>query len=104
MNTLRRILASLLGIERLELRLEEHMAKLDDQVAQIKTAITDANTAVVAEVDRVAVDVQQLKNQLANGQAISDADMQGILDGLTGIKTQVAAVDPLPDFPAAPTA
>ncbi len=78
--------------------------KLDDQVAQIKAAIADANSAQLAAIDRVAVDVTELQNRVSNGQAIADTDFASIIDGLNAMKAQVAAVDPLPDFPAPPPA
>ena len=77
------------------------MAKIDDQAAAILAAVNDAKAAVGGAVDRVAVDVQFLKDKVASGAGgeIAAADFDAILAGLQGIKDTATAEDPLPENP-----
>lgn len=72
------------------------MSKLDP----IKVAVADLKTSLTAEFARVDEDVKALQDAIAAG-TVTDADVQDVVDSLSGAKAVVDAFDPIkPEAPA----
>lgn len=65
----------------------QHMEKIMTTVAEIKAAIAAEAADVKASVDALEKTVTDLKDALAAGTPVSEADMADILAGVQGIFT-----------------
>ena len=68
-------------------------------VAELKAALEAAKSDAAAAIARVAEDVQKLKDDIAGGGTVKEADLEPILSGLADLSATFKTVDPLPDFP-----
>lgn len=66
---------------------------------QIIDAVNAAKQANLDAIDRVSVDVAELKRLANAGQQITPEQLEGILASLGQIKTAADALDPLANFP-----
>lgn len=69
----------------------------------IVDAINAAKQSQIEAIDRVAADVQYLKDQVSSGNTLTPEQLAGILKGLDEIKVANNAIDPLPEVPVKPT-
>ena len=87
-----------LWIQLNELNTEVH--KLMATVAELKAAVDKVKLDTAAAIGRVAEDVAKLKDDIANGGTVKEADLGPIAAGLADISAALGTLDPLPDFPA----
>lgn len=79
--------------------------QLEALMADGTQAVSDLAAAIDAAVDRIQVDFDELKRQLAEAKSLSAEDRAALEATITGIEDQVArigTVDPDPNFPAVP--
>jgi hypothetical protein len=67
----------------------------------LKKAVADQKVAVDAALARISEDVKHLQDLLAAGEAITQADLDGIQASIEAETAVLKSVDPLPDFPPA---
>lgn len=77
---------------------------IKDKVAAVGVAVATLKTDVSAAIARVSEDVQNLKDQLAAGDPVTEEALDAILADLQAVDQTVNTLDPDPSFPpAAPT-
>lgn len=78
---------------------------LEALVSELTDAIKAASDAADAAIARVAQDVEYLKAQIADLSAkVAAAPTPEDIAALAALKTKLAAIDPVPDYPPAPSA
>ena len=73
-----------------------------ETVETIKSKLDSLKTATTAALQRVADDVQALKDKLAQGVSVSQADLDAIGAAIDQETATLSGVDPLPDNPPPP--
>lgn len=96
-------LDSILALLHASGRRETHMAK---DIASIKGLVADIDTetnAVAAKVDAQTAAIQVLKDQIAAGTPVTQADLDSLSDALTPISDRLKLIgaDPADPIPAA---
>lgn len=69
----------------------------------LKAKVQEIQTSFSAALTRVQQDVQFLKDKVAAGEAIVQADIDGVVSGLSSLKASIDGLDPVPENPAPPT-
>ena len=80
-------------------RLEQKMSELSDKVAALKAAYEGASQRISEDVAELQRQVADLRAKLEAGTATPDD-----LAGIDSVTASLAAIDPVPDFPAPPPA
>lgn len=75
------------------------MATIDDLQA-VLDAIPPVLDAIVADETQLMADLQALKDQIANGSTVTEAQVQSALDKATAIKGRLDAIDVSQPVPA----
>lgn len=74
---------------------DQIMASIDDVKAQVAAKAVEVKTeisaAIAAEKTEVAAAILTLKNQIESGATISQADLDSILESVSGIGSDLAA-------------
>jgi capsule polysaccharide export protein KpsE/RkpR len=88
-----RILAEILQtVRRLEDKEEVIMAKIDD-VQAVLDSIPPVLDAIAADEGKLMAEIQALKDQIAAGGTVTEAQLQAALDSATAIKARLDAID-----------
>lgn len=66
--------------------------QLQDQVAQLATDITAEKSEVSDKVDALSKQVQELKDQIAAGTGITEAQLDPVLEALTAVNAAVKEI------------
>lgn len=85
--------------------LEIKMAKIEEvQAAQAAAdeALSAALARVKEDIDGQAAEIQALKDQIAAGGTVTEAQLDPILERAQSFKAKLDALDPVPNSPAGP--
>jgi septal ring factor EnvC (AmiA/AmiB activator) len=71
---------------------ERHMANDIQSIKQLVTEINDETNTVAARIDAQSAAIQALKDQIAAGTPVSQADLDAIAEGLAPISERLKAL------------
>jgi uncharacterized protein YPO0396 len=77
-------------------QLRKEMRRMQVDLTQLRADVDALKTETAAALERVAVDVQALKDQIAEGSGVTQADIDGIASGIEGVIASIKGLDPIP--------
>lgn len=68
-------------------------------LTKLRADVDTLKTETAAALERVAVDVKALQDQIASGGGVTQADIDGIATSIQGVITSIKGLDPIPPGP-----
>jgi hypothetical protein len=77
-------------------QLRKEMKRMQVDLTKLRADVETLKTETAAALTRVAEDVQALKDQIAEGGGVTQADIDGIATGIEGVINSIKGLDPIP--------
>lgn len=77
-------------------QLRKEMQQMQVDLTKLRANVETLKTETAAALTRVAEDVKALKDQIASGSGVTQADIDGIATGIEGAIASIKGLDPIP--------